>query len=81
VIVSCRCMLQASYGASLQTPPTDLPHIGSSGVEVTIPSAFVTFATFNRLERLLEKSNTTTSGYRTLSLAMLPEIGGWEWYS
>ena len=74
-------MLQASYGASLQTPPTDLPRIGSSGVEVTIPSAFVTFATFNRLERLLEKSNTTTSGYRTLSLAMLPEIGGWEWYS
>ncbi|KAH7098516.1 hypothetical protein BKA62DRAFT_713033 [Auriculariales sp. MPI-PUGE-AT-0066] len=54
---------------------------GNSGVNVTIPSTFVTFATHTRLLHLINHSNTTTSGYRTLSLAMLPEMGGWEWYS
>ncbi|KZV78506.1 hypothetical protein EXIGLDRAFT_690018 [Exidia glandulosa HHB12029] len=49
--------------------------------DIRVPSTYVTYATYARLEHLIEKSNTTTSGYKTLSLVIHPDYSNWEWYS
>ncbi|EJD38973.1 hypothetical protein AURDEDRAFT_91745 [Auricularia subglabra TFB-10046 SS5] len=49
--------------------------------DIAIPSTYVTYATYAKLQELVRKSNTTTSGFKTVSLVILPDYSSWEWYS
>ncbi|KZT38871.1 hypothetical protein SISSUDRAFT_1061592 [Sistotremastrum suecicum HHB10207 ss-3] len=47
--------------------------------DVTIPSVYIARSSYNALSEMIENSNTSTSGLRTLSLQMNAEYPSWEW--
>ncbi|KAJ2927905.1 hypothetical protein H1R20_g9176, partial [Candolleomyces eurysporus] len=49
--------------------------------DVTIPATYIKYSDYMQLYTLIQASNTTHSGLRTLSLYITAEYSAWEWYS
>lgn len=49
--------------------------------DIQIPSVYIARSSYNALSEMIENSNTSTSGLRTLSLQMNAEYPSWEWLS
>ncbi|EAU86123.1 hypothetical protein CC1G_07202 [Coprinopsis cinerea okayama7 len=49
--------------------------------DVKIPATYIKFSDYMQLYTLISTSNTTHSGFRTLSLYITAEYSAWEWYS
>lgn len=67
--------------SSLQSP---LP-VPTSAVEdssdIKIAATYIKYSDYVQLFSLISTSNTTHSGFRTLSLLITAEYSAWEWYS
>ncbi|EGN98507.1 hypothetical protein SERLA73DRAFT_183556 [Serpula lacrymans var. lacrymans S7.3] len=63
--------------------PDTLVNMYSKGdaSDVTIPSSYITYSDFKELSYLIETSNTSHAGLRTLSLLISTQYSSWEWYS
>jgi E3 ubiquitin-protein ligase RNF13/E3 ubiquitin-protein ligase RNF167 len=60
--------------SSYETSPGD-------SSDVKIPSTFIMYSDYKLLFTLIEASDTSHSGLRTLSLLITAEYSAWEWYS
>ncbi|TFK70915.1 hypothetical protein BDN72DRAFT_958424 [Pluteus cervinus] len=49
--------------------------------DVTVPATYIRYSDYAQLWDLIETSNTTHSGLRTLSILITAEYSAWEWYS
>jgi E3 ubiquitin-protein ligase RNF13/E3 ubiquitin-protein ligase RNF167 len=49
--------------------------------DISIAATYIKFSDYMQLWQLIEASNTTHSGMRTLSLLITAEYSAWEWYS
>ena len=49
--------------------------------DVVIPSTYIKYSDYLQLYALISTSNTTHSGFPTLSLLITAEYSAWEWYS
>lgn len=49
--------------------------------DIKIAATYVRFSDYSRLMTLIDSSNTTHSGLRTLTLLITAEYSAWEWYS
>lgn len=49
--------------------------------DVNIPATYIKYSDYMQLYTLIQSSNTTHSGFRTLSLYITAEYSAWEWYS
>jgi hypothetical protein len=49
--------------------------------DIHISSTYIRHSDYNTLSSLIESSNTSHSGLRTLSLLISTEYSAWEWYS
>ncbi|TEB40044.1 hypothetical protein FA13DRAFT_1680061 [Coprinellus micaceus] len=49
--------------------------------DVKIPATYIKYSDYMQLYTLINASNTTHSGFRTLSLYITAEYSAWEWYS
>ncbi|TDL17749.1 hypothetical protein BD410DRAFT_794045 [Rickenella mellea] len=49
--------------------------------DIKIPATFIRFSDYKQLSHLIETSNTSTWGIKTLSLQISAEYASWEWYS
>jgi E3 ubiquitin-protein ligase RNF13/E3 ubiquitin-protein ligase RNF167 len=49
--------------------------------DVIIPSTYIKYSDYLQLHALIAASNTTHSGFSTLSLLITAEYSAWEWYS
>jgi len=49
--------------------------------DVRIAATYIKYSDYVRLSYLIDASNTTHSGLRTLSLLITAEYSAWEWYS
>ncbi|KAJ3514939.1 hypothetical protein NMY22_g14580 [Coprinellus aureogranulatus] len=49
--------------------------------DVKIPATYIKYSDYMQLYTLIQASNTTHSGFRTLSLYITAEYSAWEWYS
>ncbi|TFK24930.1 hypothetical protein FA15DRAFT_756186 [Coprinopsis marcescibilis] len=49
--------------------------------DVIIPATYIRYADYLQLFTLISTSNTTHSGFQTLSLYITAEYSAWEWYS
>lgn len=49
--------------------------------DITIPATYITYVDYLQLYSLITSSNTTHSGFQTLSLLITAEYSPWEWYS
>ena len=57
-----------------------MPIIGDSS-DIRIPSTYITHDSYNSLSSLIGSSNTSIFGLRTVSVGIVTDTTGWEWYS
>ena len=67
--------------SSLQLPWPALTSAVEDASDVTIPATYIKYSDYVPLYSLISTSNTTHSGFRTLSLLITAEYSAWEWYS
>ena len=54
--------------------------VGDSS-DVQIPSTYITHDSYNSLSSLIGSSNTSIFRLRTVSVGIVIDNSGWEWYS
>lgn len=72
-----------SLGRSFRDRPcaTLTGSVAGDSSDIEIPSTYITHDSYGTLSSLIASSNTSIFGLRTVSVGIVTDTSGWEWYS
>lgn len=70
-----------TFSRIYETAPLCPLYHSEDSSDIKIAATYIKYSDYMQLYSLIETSNTTHSGLRTLSLLITAEYSAWEWYS